>query len=176
MLIKQSSKYPIFFTLPICAYLLFTFYRHLNSDLYMSLLDTFDFYIHEIGHLVFIITWNQFITVLWGTLFQLIIPIACLIWFNMQKDYFAVSLCYAWIWTNFFYISNYSWDAIKQTLPLFWFWWWWDTIHDWTYIFTRLWVLDHTDLISNWFRFIAIWFFLIFIVYSLLLIINRFRE
>ena len=176
MLLKQSSKYPIFFTLPICAYLIFTFYKHLNSDLYSSLLDTINFYIHELWHLVFMISFNQFIYVLGWTLFQLIIPTACLVWFYRQQDYFAVSICYAWIWTNFFSISTYSWDAIKQALPLYSFAWPWKNLQDWNYIFTRLWVLEHAELISNWFRIIAIWFFLIFIVYSLLLILNRFRE
>lgn len=176
MLIKQSSKYPIFFTLPIWAYLIYIFYWYLNSNSYSSMIGTVNFYIHEVGHLVFMVFFNQFILTLWWTLFQLIIPTACLIWFYKQEDYFAVSVCYAWIWTNFFSISTYSWDAIRQALPLYSFAWPWKGMHDWTYIFTRLWVLEHTELISNCFRYIAIWFFLIFIIYSLILIINRFRE
>lgn len=176
MLLKQSSKYPIFFTLPIFAYLIYVFYGHLNSNSYSSMIGTVNFYIHEVGHLVFMVFFNQFILTLWWTLFQLIIPIACLIWFYRQEDYFAVSICFARIGTNFFSISTYSWDAIRQVLPLYSFAWPWKGMHDWTYIFNRLWVIEHTELISNCFRYIAIWFFLLFIIYSLILIVNRFRE
>lgn len=174
--VNQTTDYSMFFILPIVSYLLLTFYRHTQSDLYMSMLDNMDFYIHEIWHVVFMLSGNEFVTILWGTLLQLIIPLVCLVWFYIQRDSFAVALCYAWIWTNIFYISTYSGDAENLSLPLFSMWGWWDIIHDWNYIFTHLWVLEHTDFISNSFKVIAIWFFIVFFVNTLFLIINKFRK
>lgn len=62
--LNQTTEYSIFFILPVASYLLFTFYKHLNSDLYSSYLDNVNFYIHEVGHLVFMVFFNQFILTL----------------------------------------------------------------------------------------------------------------
>ncbi len=172
---KKINNYSIFFTIPVVIYLSLTFYNHINSDLYMSYLDRVDFFIHELWHIVFSIFWNKLLWVAWWTILQLVIPFVCMFWFYRQSDYFAVCLCYAWLWSNFFYISTYSQDAIKMSLPLIWI-WWWEVIHDWNYIFSNLWLLNFTDLISQWFKIIAIFLFLLFFIYSFFLIINRTKE
>jgi len=171
----KSSNYNIFFTLPILSYIWYTFYMHLNNAIYMSFVDIVDFFIHEFWHILFGIPWNQFLLVAWWTLLQIIIPVFMLIYFLKQSDYFAMALCYFWVWTNFFYISTYSWDAIKMQLPLIWT-WSGETIHDWFYMFTKLWVIQYTDFIAGVFYFIAILFYLLCFIYSFVLVMNRFRE
>ena len=174
-MLNKSSNYTIFFTVPILWYLWYTFYNHLINSRYMSLIDVTDFFIHELGHVLFWFFWNEFLAIAGWTLFQLIIPILLLIMFFTQKDYFAVALSFAWIWTNFFYISMYSSDAIRLNLPLVSM-WAWETIHDWNYMFHELWVILYTDLISDIFYYIAIVLFIISFIYSFILIVNRFRE
>jgi len=172
---SKSSNYTVFFTLPVLVYIWYTLYMHLNYWMYMSWIDVVDFFIHEFWHILFSLFWNEFLSVAGWTLLQLIIPLLLLLYFWKQKDYFAVSLCFAWIWTNFFYISMYSWDAVNMNLPLISM-WWWEVIHDWFYMFSNLWIINHTSLISNIFYYIAIWLFLFCFIFSWILIINRFRE
>lgn len=167
----KKSNYSMFLTLPILLYLCYILYMHIQNPLYMSLLDNADFFVHEFWHMFFMFFWNEFLSIVWGTLMQLIIPLSCLIWFFIQKDYFAISCCYAWIWTNFFYISMYSSDAILQQLPLFWN--GGDLIHDWNYIFSNLGILKYTNLMWNIFFYIWLGLFLLGIVTASSLIINR---
>lgn len=172
---SQSSKYTIFFTVPLLLYIWYTFYMHLSLATYMSWIDLVDFFIHEFWHIFFGVFWNEFLSVAWWTLLQVIIPFLLLFMFLKQRDYFAVALSYAWLWTNFFYISTYSWDAVKMNLPLVWT-WSWEVIHDWFYMFNKLWIIQHTDLISGFFYFIAIVLFVLSFFYSSILIFNRFKE
>lgn len=172
---NKSSNYTIFFTLPLLMYLWYTFYMHIDSDLYMSAIDIVDFFIHEFWHLLFSIFGNEFTSVLWWTILQVIIPLILLFYFYSQKDYFANALSFSWLGTNFFYISTYSWDAVMMNLPLIWM-WWWEIIHDWFYIFKKIWVLNHTNLISDWFYYLAIILFLFSFIYSFSLIINRIKD
>lgn len=169
---RQTTNYSLFFIIPVTAYFAYTFYQHLLSSTYMSFLDTFDFFVHELGHPVFALFWNQFIAILWGTLLQLLIPLVCMIWFWIQRDRFAVVFCYAWLGTNFFYISTYSSDAQKMALPLMWL-WSGDPIHDWNFIFTKLWVLEYTDSIAFGFKVVAILFFIFYFIHIFFLIINK---
>lgn len=171
----KSTNYSIFFTLPVLWYLAYTFYKHLNNDLYMSSLDIVDFYIHELWHIFFSIFWNEFLTVAGWTLLQVLIPLLLLIYFWGQRDYFANALCFAWLWTNFFYISMYSGDAIEMKLPLISM-WGWEVIHDWFYLFTKMWVIHNTNFISNTFYIFAICLFIFSFLYSISLIINNMRN
>lgn len=176
-ILDKSSNYSIFFVLPLSVYIWYIFYNYLTEFQYMSAVWIVNFAIHELWHPLFWIFWNQTWSVAWWTLLQLIIPIAVLIWFLRQKDYYWVSVVTAWIWTNLFYISMYSWDAVKMKLPLMSLWWWnWDIIHDWFYLFTKAWVISYTDEISGFFKILAIICFIIYFLYTIVLVKNRFSE
>lgn len=170
----QKSDYSIIFTLPLVWYISYTLYKHIQDPFYMSMIDRVDFFIHEFGHLFFWIFGNQFLAVLWGSLMQLLIPIALLSAFILQRDKFAVAFCLTWIGTNFFYISMYAGDAIRLDLPLIWI-WGWEVIHDWNYLFHETQFIIHTNLIADIFYITAIVFYIVWLFYALLLMINRIR-
>ena len=175
IMFQKTSIYPIYFTLPVVWYMSYIWIQHILDRAYWSFLDSVNFFIHEFGHLFFALFWNELISVLWGTLMQLIIPLLLIVMFLFQWDRFAISFCCGWIGINMFYVSMYSGDAQDQLLPLIWT-WGWHIIHDWNYIFSHFWVLHKTDFISDLFFMIGNIFFVFFIVYSSILIINRLRN
>lgn len=168
---SNSSKYPAIFTLPLLILIGYLFFCYVSIPQYFSLLDNVNLLIHEMGHFFFMNFRNEFLTVLWGTIMELLIPSLILIYFWRSLDYFWITLCLAWIGTNFFYIATYSGDAVKQQLPLL----FGGGIHDWYYIFSKLWVLQYTDQISFVFWCIGVLFFILSLWFWILLVINRWR-
>ncbi len=175
---SKASNYSIFFVLPISLYFWHILYNYFTEFRYTSLIWNLNFFIHEFWHIFFSIFWNKFLIVAWWTLMQLIIPLLVLILFLKQKDYFAVNFSLFWIWVNLLDISIYAWDAIKMDLPLISIWWWdgWEVIHDWFYMLTELQLISYTDEISFWIKSVAIFLFLFYFLYTILLVVNRFRE
>jgi hypothetical protein len=81
------------------------------------LLDNVDLAIHETGHLVFA-PFGEVVTVLGGTLFQLIIPAAFVAYFLLRKERYGAAVCLWWVAQNCWNISVYVADARAQELPL----------------------------------------------------------
>ena len=79
--------------------------------------DALDLPIHETGHIVF--GWGgEVLASLGGTLFQLIVPLAFVIYFWRRKDRHAASVALWWVGQNCFNIARYIADARAQELPL----------------------------------------------------------
>lgn len=79
--------------------------------------DAIDLPIHETGHIVF--AWGgEVLVALGGTLFQLLVPLAFVIYFWRRKDLHAASVGIWWIGQNCFNIARYIADARAQELPL----------------------------------------------------------
>jgi hypothetical protein len=104
---------------------------------YFGFLDNVDLAIHETGHLVFS-PFGEFLTVLGGTLFQLMIPLAFVAYFVMKRDWHAATVPLWWTGQNCFNIARYISDARAQDLPLV-----GGGEHDW------LWILDELDLLHR---------------------------
>ena len=169
----QYSKYSIFITLPILTYLGSLCYQHMLDRFYFWILDNGNLLLHEFGHFFFYMFWNEFLSMAGGTLIQIILPLIMMIVFLLQLDFFWIATSFGWLWTHLFYIEMYASDAIRQDLPLI---WWPGAIHDWNYMFTKLWVLEQTYEIVHYFKIAAIICFIICFSYSFILIINRFRR
>ena len=107
------------------------------------LLDSVDLAIHETGHLVFG-PFGEFIGALGGTLFQLIVPTAFVLYFVRQGDRYAASVTLWWVAQNFWNISVYVRDARAQLLPLV-----GGGEHDWAYLLGRLGLLQHDQDIAR---------------------------
>jgi hypothetical protein len=116
-----------------------------------SLMDAVDLPIHETGHLVFA-PFGEFINVLGGTLFQLIMPSAFVVYFMRRGDRHAASVALWWVGQNFWNISVYAADARTEALPLV-----GGGEHDWAYLLGRLGWLPHDHVIAH-----DIWFFGVF--------------
>ena len=88
---------------------------------------------HEMGHLVF--AWApHFITSIMGSVFQIAIPIICVIYFARQPDYFGMSVGGFWLSYSLYELSAYVGDARSKDLPLVGFASSEDLEHDWAYL------------------------------------------
>lgn len=72
---------------------------------------------HEAGHIVFI-PLGEFMTILGGSLFQIIIPIVCAVAFARRDDWFGMSVCLWWAGENLVDLGPYIADARALQLPL----------------------------------------------------------
>ncbi len=118
---------------------------------YFSSLDSWHFidYVnlinHEAGHIVFSI-FGYFLTILGGTLLQLIVPTVFIGYFAINREQYSASLLLYWLGLNLFNISVYAGDALKMQLPLL----TGDTdTHDWNQLLFSLGWLRHTETISH---------------------------
>jgi hypothetical protein len=99
---------------------------------------------HEMGHLLF--AWApHLVTAAMGSVFQLAVPIATIVIFLRQPDYFGVSVGGFWLSYSMFELSAYVADARSKDLPLVGFASQEDLEHDWAYILGKLHMLplDH---------------------------------
>jgi hypothetical protein len=106
------------------------------------LLDALDLAIHETGHLVFA-PFGEFLQFLGGTLFQLMLPAAFVVYFWRRADRHAASVALWWIAQNCWNISVYVRDARAQALPLV-----GGGEHDWAYLLGRLGWLRYDQAIA----------------------------
>jgi hypothetical protein len=107
-----------------------------------GLLDGVDLAIHETGHLVFA-PFGEFLGVLGGTLLQLGLPAAFVVYFWRRGDRHAAMVALWWVAQNCWNISVYVADARAQALPLV-----GAGEHDWAYLLGRLGLLQHDGAIA----------------------------
>jgi hypothetical protein len=108
-----------------------------------SLLDGVDLAIHETGHLVFG-PFGEFVGFAGGTLFQLIMPLAFVVYFWRRGDRHAASVALWWVGQNCGHIAYYVADARAQELPLV-----GGGEHDWNYLLGRMDLLAHDRGIAH---------------------------
>jgi hypothetical protein len=108
-----------------------------------SFMDSVDLPIHETGHLVFS-PFGEFMQFAGGTLFQLILPIAFVVYFFRQKDRHGASIALWWVAQNFWNISVYVKDARAMELPLV-----GGGEHDWAYLLGELNLLPRDQVIGH---------------------------
>jgi hypothetical protein len=125
----------------------------LNPDTY-RLLDSVDLAIHETGHIVFA-PFGEFLGMLGGTLFQLIVPAAFVAYFWRRGDRFAAAVVLFWVAQNCLNIARYAADARAQELPLV-----GGGEHDWTYLLLTMNWLEHDQTVGALFRFIGFFVFI----------------
>lgn len=104
---------------------------------HFGFIDNIDLAIHETGHLAFA-PFGEFMNVLGGTLFQLIVPLTFAGYFAMKHDWHAATVPLWWTGQNCWNIARYISDARAQDLPLV-----GGGEHDW------LWILDEVDLLHR---------------------------
>src|SRR3954462_10145132 len=108
-----------------------------------SFLDGIDLAIHETGHLVFGF-FGEVIQFAGGTLFQLIVPAAFVIYFVRRRDRHAATIPLWWIAQNLWNVSVYVRDARAQELPLV-----GGGEHDWAFLLGHFHVLGHDQGIGR---------------------------
>jgi len=110
----------------------------------LRFLDGVNLIFHEAGHWIFF--WGPaFLTVLGGTLGQLLVPLICLVAFLREARYISALVMLWWVGENFVNISVYAADARAQALPLL----GGDAVgHDWTYLLSHTGLLAHDQLVG----------------------------
>ena len=90
----------------------------LDPDVTMgSFLHLINLPFHEAGHILFS-PFGALVTVLGGSLMQMLVPIACAIAFVRHQDGFAALVCAWWAGQNLIDLSPYIADARALQLPL----------------------------------------------------------
>lgn len=90
----------------------------LDADRLMgSFLHSVNLPFHEAGHIV-LAPFGDFMTVLGGSLFQIIVPAVCAMAFARREDWFAASACVWWAGENLLDLGPYIADARALQLPL----------------------------------------------------------
>jgi hypothetical protein len=106
------------------------------------LLDAVDLAIHETGHLVFA-PFGELMGFLGGTVLQLALPVAFVVYFWRRSDKHAATVALWWVAQNCWNVSVYVRDARAQALPLV-----GGGEHDWAYILGRLGWLRYDQAIA----------------------------
>jgi hypothetical protein len=111
-----------------------------------NLIDSVNLVIHEAGHPIFSF-FGQFISVLGGSFFQILVPAVFVIYFFFwRKEYFSTSILLFWLGQSIINVAKYMSDAINQNLPLL----GGDSvIHDWNYILSSMNILKYTNVLSS---------------------------
>ena len=111
-----------------------------------TFLDNVDLIIHEAGHFIFGIFGNELLAIAGGTLLQILMPFAFVIYFFLTGQKFSGALTMFWLGQSFLNVSVYAHDAVQRKLPLL----GGDgSIHDWNYLIRHLNLLQSTDLVAG---------------------------
>jgi len=108
-------------------------------------LDGVNLLIHEAGHIVFM-PFGEFVSVAGGTILQILMPLAFVIYFFAKGMLYSGSLVMFWVGQSFINVSVYMKDAIEMKLPLL-----GGGMHDWNFIFTHLNLLSRTQFFGSLF-------------------------
>ena len=123
---------------------------------YWDPLDDLDLAIHEAGHLVFS-AFGETLTILGGSLFQIIVPAAFVAYFARTRQRYAAAATMSWVGVNLLNVARYIGDARAQELPLL---GGDDSIHDWWYLLINWDLLPRDTVVARWVHFLGVVAFL----------------
>ncbi len=130
-------------------------------------LDDLDLAIHETGHLVFAFG-GETLTLLGGTLFQLLVPIAFTVALWRQGDRHGATVPLWWLGQNCWNIAVYVKDARAQELPLV-----GGGEHDWAILLAEFDSLDRDQAIGGGVFLVGAVLYLVAIVYGWLAVTRQ---
>lgn len=137
--------------LPVLFFMFYLLCQDIANPNYFGFIRYFDLLIHESGHWIFMF-FGETLTVLGGSLLQIIIPIVFIFAFWKQSDYFAITFCFSWLGDNLFYVATYIADARARKLILL----GGDTSgHDWYNLLSGWNLLAYDTIIASAVQFLA---------------------
>jgi hypothetical protein len=113
----------------LVAYALFLIYALAEHSGFLFI-DFANLMIHEAGHPFFSWFGSYTLTILGGTLGELIVPLLCAIAFFFRREVSGLAFSFFWFFENFLYIGTYMSDARAEALPLV-----GNGDHDWNILF-----------------------------------------
>jgi hypothetical protein len=127
------------------AFALFLVNASLDTDGFLFI-DNANLMIHEAGHALF--GWaGYYMQILGGTIAQVLVPLACVLFFVRRGETTAVAASTFWGFENLLYIATYMGDARRSALPLV-----GSEESDWTILFTHWGLLQQDTAIAGWTR------------------------
>lgn len=106
-------------------------------------LDRVDLVFHEAGHWIFR-AFGPTLTVLGGTLMQLLIPSLVACYFLLHRSFYSASVVLFWLGQSFFNVSVYARDARAMALPLL-----GGGGHDWNRLLSQAGLLAQDQAVAN---------------------------
>jgi hypothetical protein len=128
------------------AFLFSAYFLHfVNTASDWHFIDNVDLIFHEAGHTIFFFL-GQFVQVLMGSGFQILLPAFIAGYFLVRKEFFQAAIVLFWVGANFINVSVYAADAVSMQLPLL----GGDGVmHDWNYILSTLNILSATPFVAE---------------------------
>lgn len=120
------------------------------TDQLMTFIHGANLIFHEAGHIFFMVL-GQFIGVLGGSLFQILVPAGITAYFVVTRQFFAAAVALCWTGQNFWDVSIYVKDAQSLALPLL---GGENGFHDWNFLLNELGLLTQDQLVGN----VIFWF------------------
>lgn len=149
----------------------FIFADHYSAELNKSFMHLINLVFHEAGHVIFRLLGN-FMSILGGSLLQLLVPVVFLFSFIRRKDTFAASIMLWWLAQSMMDLVAYINDAQRQEM--------WllggvqgkdmPGIHDWNNIFRQLGLLQNAHAIAATVSWLAILLMLLAFVWGAVLL------
>lgn len=129
----------------------------LRDARWWDLLDDLNLAVHEAGHIVFSPFGDQ-LAALGGSLFQLLVPIAFVVYFWRTGQRWASGVTLAWVAVNCLNVGVYAADARAQDLPLL---GGENVIHDWWFVLINWDLLAYDQAIGRTFHAAGFFLFLL---------------
>jgi len=132
----------------LTAYTLFLFYAALDRSGFLFV-DYVNLIVHEGGHFFF--SWFGYtITILGGTLAELLVPLLCAAYFFWHRETTGFAFSLFWFFENFLYIGTYMADARAEALPLV-----GSGEHDWALLFGQWGLLSQDQKLGGFLRLVG---------------------
>ncbi len=152
-------------TIITCSY----FWNCARTYTQWHFIDNVNLIFHEAGHTIFMF-FGEFITVLAGSAFQVIIPLSIAIYFFFRNEKVQSMICMLWVGQSLLNVSVYAGDATNMQLELL----GGDSSnHDWNYLLSKLDLLEHTKTVA--YMIYQVGFLTIFIatIFAILFVIKK---
>jgi hypothetical protein len=138
----------------LLAYLAYVSVRSLNDYEYWTIFAGITLGVHEAGHVVFG-PFGELLAVAGGSIMQLAAPLIVAWLFLRQREYFGITVAFAWLSMSLSNLATYVGDARAQDLPLVsigng------DPIHDWHYLLGHFGMLGQDQALARFARFLSV--------------------
>jgi hypothetical protein len=138
----------------LLAYLAYVAVRSLNDYEYWTIFAGITLGVHEAGHVVFG-PFGEVLAVAGGSIMQLAAPVIVAWLFLRQREYFGISVAFAWLSMSLSNLATYMGDARAQDLPLVSI-GGGDPIHDWHYLLEHFGMLGQDQALARFARFLSV--------------------
>jgi TRAP-type C4-dicarboxylate transport system permease small subunit len=138
----------------LLAYCAYVSVRSLSDYEYWTIFAGITLGVHEAGHIVFA-PFGELLGVAGGSIMQLAAPVIVALLFLRQREYFGITVAFAWLSMSLSNLATYIGDARAQDLPLVsigng------DPIHDWHYMLGHFGMLAQDHALARFARLLSV--------------------